>query len=652
MRLTLFAALAWSNLLLAQQNQTLAIYLAMAQAILVVSFQKALQLSVRNAWLLAMICIAMPARNLLHAIGLSLPTGFEAVRDQVVRINHGISLDAQALVLGITIGDDSDLSEGLKQQMRDLSLSHLTAVSGTNCSILIAATFGLLAKAGFRTRGRVIGSLIALVLYLALVGDQPSVYRAAAMATFALLALLSKSRLNPIATLAASVITILLIDPTMASDYGFALSALATLGLLSFAPSLYQKLKARMPRWLALSISVSLSAQLFCLPVLATLQPEQSSVSIVANVFVEPVVAIITLVGMLATVCSLISPWLASLLFWLASLPAQYIVAVTKFLASLDAPTVEVSTWVLLLAVLVVALVALTQLPRLERASKFVISLVASTLIALQLSSQLSGVFPIKNWVYASCDVGQGDATVIRSRGATAVIDVGREPKIINRCLNRLGIKSIDLLVLTHFHADHVAGLAGAIRNRSVNLALVSSFPDERPGANWIQDQLRESRIKYFEVKKGDRGKLGDFSWLVLSPHRDGEGSEDPNDGSVTMLWQSANINVVTLADLGEKGQMRLGEELDSWDNPNLHKNPTILKVSHHGSADQFAELYEWLKPTIATISAGKANSYGHPTRKTLKLLSETSSHTLRTDQLGGISIAQDGKGNLVYSSD
>lgn len=652
MRLTLFATLAWLNLLLSQQNLPAAFALAALQAIALLVFRKKLQLTDRNAHAMAAVTLLLAIRSAFPEVNFPLPAGFESVRELVRQLSDGISPDAKALVLGITIGDDSDLSGELKQQMRDLSLSHLTAVSGTNCSILIAATFGLLAKLGFRTRGRVIGSLIALGLYLGLVGDQPSVYRAAAMATFALLALLTKSRINPIATLAASVIAVLLVNPKLSGDYGFALSALATLGILSLAPKLYEILKVKVPKWLALSIAVSVSAQLFCLPVLATLQPEQSSMSVLANVLVEPVVIIITLMGLAATLFGLIAGPLGEGLFQLASFPAQYIVVVAEFLSKIDAPVVEISNWVLLITALVIAILIATQLPKHLEASKFAIGMIAATLIALQVTATVTGVFPIANWFYASCDVGQGDATVIRSQGKVAVIDVGREPKLINRCLNRLGVSQIDLLVLTHFDADHVAGLSGAMQNRSIKLALVSDYRDDRPGATWIQAQLRLNRVTYYQVKKGDSGKLGNFSWRVLSPHRAGEGSEDPNDGSVTMLWQDGQVNLVTLADLGEKGQMRLGEELDSWANSAVLSNPTILKVSHHGSADQFAELYEWLRPAIATVSVGKNNSYGHPTRKTLQLLSQTAAKTLRTDTLGSISVALDVNGNLIYSSD
>jgi competence protein ComEC len=150
--------------------------------------------------------------------------------------------------------------------------------------------------------------------------------------------------------------------------------------------------------------------------------------------------------------------------------------------------------------------------------------------------------------------------------------------------------------------------------------------------------QRHEIPINYAET--GLSGCLGDFSWQVLSPHATASEASDSNDGSITMLWRSKNFNIITLADLGEKGQMRLSAEAAAWMNAQLAQVPLVMKVSHHGSADQSGELLKSLHPLIALISVGKGNSYGHPTERTLHLLSEVGARVLRTDELGSISVA------------
>jgi competence protein ComEC len=240
---------------------------------------------------------------------------------------------------------------------------------------------------------------------------------------------------------------------------------------------------------------------------------------------------------------------------------------------------------------------------------------------------------------------------VIRSGSHIAVIDVGRDPKPIDECLKRLGVTHIELLVLTHFDLDHVGGVAGALAGRKVDSAMLTSFVDDRPGALATQQTIEQAGIPIAHAEKGMVGTLGGFSWLVLSPHHAGQDSEDSNDGSITMYWANRSVRIITMADLPAKGQMRLAEERSEWWQPAMQNIPLILKVSHHGSADQFPEFIEWLHPLVATISVGLGNSYGHPTAFTLDLLKNCSNLVLRTDQLGSISLSFDSVGHLTWGS-
>ena len=249
------------------------------------------------------------------------------------------------------------------------------------------------------------------------------------------------------------------------------------------------------------------------------------------------------------------------------------------------------------------------------------------------------GIWPQSNWQIVSCDVGQGDATVIRSGSSIAVVDVGRDEKKIDTCLSKLGVTQIELLVLTHYDADHVAGLAGALKSRIVTSAMLTSFHDDRPGANFSKFELENKGVPIITAETGLTGKLHDVVWEVLSPSRSAQEAVDPNDGSITMSWHFADFQLITMADLGEPGQQRIASNYEQW-----HlSEPTVLKVSHHGSADQYPELLEQLGPEISLISVGKNNGYGHPTKRTLNTLSRVGSKILRTDLLGSIAVARTG---------
>jgi competence protein ComEC len=269
-----------------------------------------------------------------------------------------------------------------------------------------------------------------------------------------------------------------------------------------------------------------------------------------------------------------------------------------------------------------------------------------SSIAVLQKGNFYSGKYTLIN-----CDVGQGDALVIRSKGEVAVVDVGREDPAIDSCLTQLGIVHINLLVLTHFDMDHIGGVVGAVTGRQVDRALITSFNDTRPGADFANSYLSGLGIELVKAEVGMTGVLGDFNWLVLTPHKGGLEAQDSNDGSVTMLWEDPTIALFTMADLGERGQLRVGAEQGNLLNSGFGGRVVVVKVAHHGSADQAPEFYEAIKPQLALISVGEHNSYGHPTNRALEMLSSVSAQVIRTDQSGAIGVSEVGSGLSVSVS-
>ena len=580
------------------------------------------------------------------------PLGF--VRDAFMSHLSGVSSDAKALVAGLAIGDKSALSSATAESMKVVSLTHLTAVSGANCAIVIGAVYFLLARFALVRQVRLMLTLAALLGYILLVGPQPSVLRAGLMAAIVISARALGRNTSALSALSLAVIILLVSNPWLAGDYGFILSVLATIGILVLAPGLAKRLETRLPRWLALSLSVSVAAQLLCTPVLLQLQPELSTYSIVANLLAEPLVAPVTVFGMMACLIAPVFPFITSALTWLASLATYLIVYVADFFANAPVATISwpdglVGTALFAGIAAMAGVWVLSTNLVLRRVTAIFLGLVLSVILGSCASSQIRiGSWLNKDWSVISCDVGQGDATLIRSQGVVALIDVGRKPHPIARCLNELGIKTIDLLVLTHFDMDHVGGLDGALSAASVKSAIITSYRDDRPAAAITYRKLRRAANYLIEAGVGMTGQLGEFTWKVLSPHQGAAEAEDSNDGSVTILFESPVMDVLALADLGEEGQMRLARESAGWLGKGFGGVPLVVKVSHHGSADQYPELYETLKPEIALISVGAHNEYGHPTRRTLNLLEGIGSHIYRTDQLGSIAVTSTSEGLRV----
>lgn len=566
------------------------------------------------------------------------------LRERFLLSLNGVNQDAAGLVAGLTIGERSLLSDTVEAQMKTLSLTHLVAVSGANLAIVVGAIYFLCAGLGLPRNVRYLTALIAMSGYVLLVGPESSVIRAATMALFVMIGLWLGRGSSALNSLSLAIILLLSIDPGLATDIGFALSAFATAGLLIMAAPMFEWLRNHMPDFLAMGIAASASAQLFTTPVLLVLQPSIPLYSVLANLLVEPVVAPITILGILGVICSAVNIPLAGGVSYLASLMANWIVVVAQELSSWPAARLHFVRGVfgILIVAAIVVLLALSfgALRRVASSLRFTALLVTILGISWSATDQVRHTNFAADSALLVCDVGQGDAMVIRDSGQVALIDVGPDDLLIDKCLQSAGINRIDLLVLTHFDADHVAGIRGAMKHRDIGITLVSGFEDDRPLVSVVQQALSQAGVKVEIGRTGLSGSLGRFSWKILQPSSKANESSDSNDASLVFAAWDEEFAVLALGDLGEQGQLRLMRnampDLDALRARNL-----IVKVAHHGSADQSRVLYEYLSPTAGIFSVGK-NDYGHPAPSALALLERTGAIVLRTDQLGPIAIDLD----------
>ena len=579
---------------------------------------------------------------------------FNGLRANYVALLSGVTPDSKVLVAGLAMGEIADLSEELEEQMRSVSLTHLVAVSGANCAIVVGMVYLICVRLRLGRAGRTVVSLASLVGYVMLVGPDPSVLRAAVMTASVIVMVALGRRTWALNALAIAAIILLIADPWLAVEYGFGLSVLATSGILLLAPAMTEKLATKMPMPLALGLSVTMSAQLLCLPLLLQLQPGLPTYSVIANLLAGPMVAPVTVLGILAVVLTPILPWLVGPITWLASLGTFLIEIVAIFFAELPIvyfPWVTGLSATILSALLILMVSAWlrSNLPRLRQASVAGLVIVAVATLSVPAASEiLPGGWPLSDWEVVACDVGQGDALVIKSLGRVAVIDVGKDEGLIHSCLSELAVRTIDLLVLTHFDFDHVGGLTGALGGRSVSHAIVSGFPDDRPATKSSLDQLEEIGTQVIVAEPTISGSLGEFGWRVLAPTKTAAEAKDSNDASVTMVFRSSKLDLVLLGDLGAEGQERVSKSVIQTIGSS--NKPLILKVSHHGSNDQSASFHQKLKPDLALISVGSENGYGHPGKQALQILGSAGAQVLRTDLLGAIAISSS-SGELQWSA-
>jgi len=282
----------------------------------------------------------------------------DAVRRDFRNAASGLPGDGGALLPGLAIGDTSSVSPVLSDAMKTASLSHLTAVSGANCAIVVGLTLALGAAAGLPRRLRLVVAALVLAGFVVVVTPEPSVIRAAVMAVVALIALATGRAARGLPLLCVAVVVLLAIDPWLSHSYGFALSVLATGGLLLLARPLAEVMARWLPQGLALVLAVPLAAQLACQPVLLMLNPSLPLYGVAANLLAEPAAAPVTVLGLIACLAAPVFPPLATVVSAVAWVPASWIAAVATFFAGLPgarAPWPTGVPGILLLSALTVA---------------------------------------------------------------------------------------------------------------------------------------------------------------------------------------------------------------------------------------------------------------------------------------------------------
>jgi len=535
--------------------------------------------------------------------------------------------DAGALIPGMVLGDTSKQSEIFKVEMRRSGLAHLVAVSGANFAIVSSFVLWAMQFLIPRIRWRLGATAIFLICFICLVRPSPSVLRAAAMAAVMLVAHGSKRASDSLPALGFAIAAVVIGDPWQARDAGFALSVLATAGLLLFAPRLIAKLSLKMPTIIASALALPISAMLFCSPILVALSGYLSPISIVANLLAAPAVAPITILGFIATLLASFLPIVSNFLIFLIRFPAGFIASVAHWAA--DFPVITMRTG--RIGFLVVAgLILIWWLFHKYRKVIFIFFLV------LILGIAWLGRWPAGDWQVANCDIGQGDSMVINlGQNRAIVIDVGPDEVLVDRCLKQLGIKEVPLLILSHFHADHVDGLAGLIKNRRIGQTWISNNSDPIMQSLRVKALLHGKEIVI--ARRGMKTSFGAISIKVLWPDTTignfesmpGEGSI-VNNSSIATVFSSPDFTLLAAGDLEPPVQQLLVGDVGPID---------IYKVTHHGSANQSSDFMAELKPKIAVISVGAGNTYGHPAPEILSALLSLGARVYRTDLDGAIAI-------------
>lgn len=567
--------------------------------------------------------------------------GVGTVRTGLVAAAAPLPAAERALVPALVDGDDSAMPAEVTADFKTTGLTHLLAVSGSNLTLVLAFVLFVARWCGVRAVGLTLTGLVTVVFFVLLARPEPSVLRAAAMGVVALMGLSSGGRRRGVRVLAVAITVLLLFDPWLSRSVGFLLSSLATAGILLLAPAWRDAMTRWMPRLLAEAVAVPLAAQVVSTPAIAAISGQVSLVAVLANLAAAPAVGPTTVIGLVAGLVAVVSTSAGQVLGKLAGLPARWIVLVATHGARLAGASVTWPVSPLAIAALGVLCVAVIVVLRLVLRRRYASLLLAAMLVAVVLRPIGRLGWPPDGWLMVACDVGQGDGLVLNAGpGAAVVVDTGPDPRLMDRCLDRLRLSSIPLVVLTHFHADHVDGLAGVLHGRRVGEIETSPLRDPSSGADAVDAQAAASSVPVSVAVSGERRTVGQLRWKVLAPihvpaPQPGDSFADgsaPNNASVVMLVQVRGMRML----LGAEAEPA---EQDDILATGVDLGVDVFKVGHHGSANQDPAFVFASAAPLAIISVGANNDYGHPAPQTLGLLAQLGAQVYRTDLSGDVAV-------------
>jgi DNA internalization-related competence protein ComEC/Rec2 len=566
--------------------------------------------------------------------------GTGALRDGLRRAAGVLPDGASGLLPGLAVGDTRGMADEVVDDFRAAGLAHLTAVSGANLAIVAGAVLGLLRLLRADPRLAAACGAAAVLGFVLLARPSPSVLRAAVMGGVVLLALALGRGRSAVPALAAAVLGLLLADPALASDPGFALSVLATAALVLVAPGWAAGLRRRgVPAGAAEALVVPAAACVATAPLVAGLSGTVSLVTVAANLLAVPAVAPATVLGVVAALLSAVWMPAAQACAWLAGPAVGWLVAVADRAAAVPGGVVPWPDGMTGAALLVVVVLTLHLLARSRRLRPLLLAVAVGLLLVLVPTRVVRPGWPPAGWAIVACDVGQGDALVLATGqpGRAVLVDAGPADGPVDACLDRLGVTALALVLVSHPHADHVGGLAGALRDRAVGAVAVGPVREPRWALERVRRQAAAAGAQVVQLEAGTRLGWTGLSLEVLGPQHP-PGYVDPDDGT------AVNDGSLVLRATTPAGTVLLSGDVEVAAQAQLLAagapvRADVLKMPHHGSRYQSPEFLAAVAPRAVLVSVGAGNSYRHPDVSLLGRLERAGATVRRTDVSGDVAV-------------
>lgn len=527
------------------------------------------------------------------------------VRDRTRTVfAQALGPDHAALLGGLVLGARDDIDDDL---LREAGLSHLVVVSGRHVAVLFAGVLAITALCGVGHRGRHGSALAALWWFVLLTRWQPSVLRATVMATLVLVAALSGRGRDALHGLAVTVLLLLLCDPMLARQAGFALSVLATGGVLLVVQHADATGASRFPT----ALRVTVAAQLATAPVLLTMVGAVPLAALPANLVAAPAATVAQMVGLCAAALAAGEAPGAVVLARGAGPPLTVLTWAATAFSGLPALGPRDLGGVLALG----AVVAVVHRRAGWRTpARWAALLAAAAAVAVIVGPLVVRPRPPGHLRLVAVDVGQGDALLVEAPdgedGVRMLVDGGPEPGSIDAVLRSRRIRTIEAVVLTHGDHDHAGGLARVLRRLQVGMFVVpAGDPALRDASDSAREALAAARqrdVPVVTVADGQRFTLGGAQVDVLAPTTRTAPADDRNTRSIVLRVEDTHGSMLLTGDAEATTQLRLLGRQSAI-------RADVLKVPHHGGATNTAGFLDAVGAQVAVVSVGAGNSYGHP---------------------------------------
>lgn len=543
-------------------------------------------------------------------------------------------------------GDKSAMDDGDYLAMQETGLAHLFAVSGLHCAFLVTLLALLISR---RQRLLCAVTIPLLLFYMVMVGMSPSVVRACIMQIFLLIAPLFRRGSDPLTSLAAALLVILLCNPFAAASVSLQLSFSATLGMVLLSPRLYKLLtgwykgKCRPLRtalcFVAANLSATLSAVVFTAPLTAWYFRIFVLVAPLSSLLAVPAAGWSFMAAFVAVLLGFVWLPLASLLGWISWALVRYILWIANGMMSWRYHAVYFTNPYLIywLLFLYAAFIGCAATPDGKRKYLLATMLSVATLTAAIWVNRQDYQYGVLTAL--TLDVGQGESVILTSGGETALVDCGssnsyKDPGgLAADTLHSMGVRELSAVVVTHYHADHTNGLYEVLRRIPVQTVYLPDIEDEYGVRERLVSLAEEKGAQVTYVTKETADTLGDTVLTLYPPVQSGG---DLNELGLTALASAGDFDLLITGDMSGSTEKKL---VETYALPDIE----VLVVSHHGS--RYSSNIRFLKsvtPEAAVISVGD-NNYGHPSEETLQRLLAVGADIWRTDQQGTIRITVNG---------